>query len=172
MGVGFFWGNTGLMPLRDNVMNGRTCVTSNFVMLTCLGLAAINTNVTASEINQPEFNYSAHDMQRLLPASGDVLFSNALFLYGRDAEAFDLAGYLAVYAPVLRDKQELIAHWSGYYSISPKVVLALMELKTGLLSAPSQEKLQAPFAELSNASGFCRTTARCFAAAITAFLWL
>ena len=135
-------------------MKGRTCIASNFVIFSCLGLGAINTGAIASEIHQPAFNYSAQDIQRLLPASGDVLFSNALFLYGRDAEAFDLAGYLAVYAPVLRDKQELIAHWSGYYSISPKVVLALMELKTGLLSAPSQEKLQAPFAELSTASGF------------------
>src|SRR5690606_32291838 len=42
----------------------------------------------------------------------------------------------------------------GYYSINPKVVLALMELNSGLMSAPSQEKLQAPFAELSTASDF------------------
>ncbi|WNF47204.1 M23 family metallopeptidase [Pseudomonas sp. SG20056] len=136
-------------------MKGRTCIASNFVIFSCLGLGAINnTGVIASEINHPAFNYSAQEIQRLLPASGDVLFSNELFLYGRDAEAFDLAGYLAVHAPLLRDKQELIAHWSGYYSINPKVVLALMELKSGLMSAPSQEKLQAPFAELSKASGF------------------
>ncbi|MFP6861796.1 MAG: hypothetical protein VCA75_09895, partial [Pseudomonas sp.] len=88
-------------------MKGRTCIASNFVIFSCLGLGAINTGAIASEIHQPAFNYSAQDIQRLLPASGDVLFSNALFLYGRDAEAFDLAGYLAVYAPVLRDKQEL-----------------------------------------------------------------
>jgi len=136
------------------MMNGRTRMAFNLVVFSCLGAGWINTDATASEIHQPAFNYSAQEIQRLMPASGDVRFSNALFLYGRDAEAFDLAGYLAVHAPLLRDKQELIAHWSGYYSINPKVVLALMEIKSGLMSAPSQEKLQAPFAQLSTATGF------------------
>lgn len=136
------------------MMNGRTRMAFNLVVFSCLGAGWINADATASEIHQPAFNYSAQEIQRLMPASGDVRFSNALFLYGRDAEAFDLAGYLAVHAPLLRDKQELIAHWSGYYSINPKVVLALMEIKSGLMSAPSQEKLQAPFAQLSTATGF------------------
>ena len=129
-------------------------VAPGLLVVSYLGLGGIYANATTSEIKQSAFNYSAQALQRLVIASDGLLFSDELFLYGRDAEAFDLGGYLAVHAPQLRDKQELIAHWSGYYSINPKVVLALMELKSELLSAPSPDKLRAPFAELSTASGF------------------
>jgi LasA protease len=137
-------------------MNGRRYVGMVYkaVVFSCLAVAGLNNTVMASEINHPAYNFTTHELQRLQLSGDEQVFSDALFLYGRDAEAFDLAGYLAVHAPLLRDKQELLAHWSGYYSINPKVVLALMELKSGLMSAPSQEKLRAPFAELSKARGF------------------
>ena len=140
----------------NKMMNGRTCIgmASGVLIFSCLEMTVLTTQAIASEINHPAYNFSVHELKRLQPVGDELLFSNELFLYGRDAEAFDLAGYLAVHAPQLRDKQELIAHWSGYYSINPKVVLALMELKSGLMSAPSQEKLRTPFAGLSKASDF------------------
>jgi LasA protease len=81
-------------------------------------------------------------------------FSNQMFLYGRDAEAFDVENYLALNAPALRSKAEVITHWAGYYSINPKVVLALAEMKSGVLTAPNKRNLQAPFGDLSRARGF------------------
>ncbi|MHA6493375.1 M23 family metallopeptidase [Pseudomonas borbori] len=126
-------------------------------VLTVASLFLIGTSsfsVGATEINQSAFNFTTQDLQRLAPSSIRLPFSNELFLYGQDAEAFDLESYLAVNAPFIRDKKELIAHWSGYYSISPKVLLTLMELQSGLISAPSKEKLKAPFAALSKQHGF------------------
>ena len=67
MGIVVFWSDNGLLPSRDKMMKGRTCITSNFVIFSCLGLGAINTGAIASEINHPAFNYSAQEIQRLLP---------------------------------------------------------------------------------------------------------
>ncbi len=54
---------------------------------------------------------------------------------------FDLEAYLAVQAPHLLPYAEVISHWSGYSSISPKVMLTLLEQQSGLLrAAPSQKK--------------------------------
>lgn len=117
-------------------------------------IGTLSFSVGATEISQPAFNFTTQELQRLAPSSIRLPFSNELFLYGQDAEAFDLESYLAVNAPFLLNKKELIAHWSGYYSISPKVLLTLMELQSGLISAPSKEKLTAPFAGLSKKRGF------------------
>ncbi|MET1080668.1 MAG: M23 family peptidase, partial [Pseudomonas sp.] len=122
---------------------------ASFVLIETLSFS-----VGATELTQPAYSFTAQEVQKLAPASIEQPFSNELFLYAADAEAFDLETYLAVNAPFLRDKKELIAHWSGYYSISPKVVLALMEQQSGLLSAPNAQKLKAPFAGLSKKRGF------------------
>jgi LasA protease len=95
--------------------------------------------------------------------NNDVIFSsdlvsrpisNELFLYGQDASNFDLEYYLSNNAPILLEHQEIISHWSGYYSINPKVVIALMELSSTLISDPDQTKLSTPFEALSNKTGF------------------
>jgi LasA protease len=80
--------------------------------------------------------------------------SNRSFLYGPEVESFDLENYLARNAPKLRAKAELIDHWSGYYSINPKVVLTLAEMQSAVLTKPDQRNLQAPFGTLSRARGF------------------
>jgi LasA protease len=69
---------------------------------------------------------------------------------------FDLEAYLAVQAPHLLPYAEVISHWSGYSSISPKVMLTLLEQQSGLLrTAPSQKKqLLRPFAGLSQKTDF------------------
>lgn len=69
---------------------------------------------------------------------------------------FDLEAYLAVQAPHLLPYAEVISHWSGYSSISPKVMLTLLEQQSGLLrAAPSQKKqLLRPFAGLSQKTDF------------------
>ena len=77
-------------------------------------------------------------------------FNNDLFLYGDNAEEFDLVGYLENNSPVLLNYHETIAHWSGYYSINPKIALALMEIKSGIISNPDTNKLTSLFGDLSN----------------------
>ena len=135
-------------------MSGYVGRVPNLTVISFVLAGTVSFSVNATEIKESEFSFTTQELQRLAPSSIRLPFSNALFLYGRDAEAFDLDGYLAVSAPFLRDKKELIAHWSGYYSINPQVLLALMELQSGLISAPSEAKLRAPFAGLSNKRGF------------------
>lgn len=68
---------------------------------------------------------------------------------------FDIAGYLQAKAPHLQAHAEVISHWAGYSSISPKVLLALMEQQTSALSKSSSLIAQhRPFGELSREAGF------------------
>ncbi|RDH42249.1 M23 family metallopeptidase [Zooshikella ganghwensis] len=69
---------------------------------------------------------------------------------------FDLAQYLAQHAPHLSQYAEVISHWSGFTSISPKVLLALMEQQSGIItnSSATEADLQSPFGNLSVKVGF------------------
>src|SRR4051794_40131108 len=46
---------------------------------------------------------------------------DAEFLYGPSLVTFDLGAYLAANAPHLTPYAEVISHWCGFYSISPKL---------------------------------------------------
>ena len=72
---------------------------------------------------------------------------------------FDIENYLQARAPHLLPYAETISHWSGYTTVSPKVLIALMEQQSSVISktpsnglAPSA--LAKPFGELSRAVGF------------------
>lgn len=69
---------------------------------------------------------------------------------------FDIEAYLANQAPHLLPYAEVISHWSGYSSISPKVLLALIEQQSGLLTQQhaSAAVLDRPFGKLSDKTGF------------------
>lgn len=69
---------------------------------------------------------------------------------------FDIEQYLASRAPALLPHAEVISHWAGYTSISPKLLIALMEQQTGLISNKriSTDTLQRPFGTLSAKRGF------------------
>ncbi|WP_271007821.1 M23 family metallopeptidase [Paucibacter sp. B51] len=78
-------------------------------------------------------------------------------IYGREEMfGFDVEDYLSSKAPALLPYAEAISHWAGYSSISPRVLLALIEQQTGLLSRPQQSRaaLVRPMGELSSALGF------------------
>ena len=80
--------------------------------------------------------------------------SDAEFVYGEDAAAFDVADYLHKNTPELLPYKESLMHWSGYFSISPKLVLLLLAMQSEH-SDQSATKLSAqPFGELSQKTGF------------------
>lgn len=56
------------------------------------------------------------------------------FVHGPDLLDFDLDAYLARSAPHLRPHAEFMKHWSGYYSINPKVLLAVLEHRSRAVS--------------------------------------
>ncbi len=94
------------------------------------------------------------ELQSTTPNLVRLPIDNALFLYGQDASEFDLEAYLSSNAPILLDYQETISNWAGFYSINPKIVLALMESYSAIISEPEKKKLLNPFGNLSAKSGF------------------
>lgn len=69
---------------------------------------------------------------------------------------FDIEGYLAARAPHLLPHAEALSHWAGYTTISPKVLLALMELKTHAITAgaaAAADVQERPFGDLSERVG-------------------
>ncbi|EOW2059895.1 elastinolytic metalloprotease LasA [Pseudomonas aeruginosa] len=115
---------------------------------------AVGGTANAHDDGLPAFRYSAELLGQLQLPSVALPLNDELFLYGRDAEAFDLEAYLALNAPALRDKSEYLEHWSGYYSINPKVLLTLMVMQSGPLGAPDERALAAPLGRLSAKRGF------------------
>lgn len=69
---------------------------------------------------------------------------------------FDTATWLQANAPHLQDRAEAISHWAGHSGISPKVLLALMDLQSGVLDPANATStaLQRPFGALADTHGF------------------
>lgn len=69
---------------------------------------------------------------------------------------FDVESYLAARAPHLLPHAEAISHWAGYTTISPRVLLALIEQESGLLTSTkaSATAMSDPFGRLSDKSSF------------------
>ncbi|MEJ6476689.1 M23 family metallopeptidase [Pseudoalteromonas piscicida] len=102
-------------------------------------------------VTMPEFtakHISSLPLSSLQAVNPDqFLFSNAL-------QQVDWQQVLDSTAPHLSEKLEVILHYAGYASINPKLLLALMELQSGVISKPNADSLQAPFGELSQEKGF------------------
>lgn len=133
----------------------------------------ISTKLVKSKINRPNFFIVSGILSLIAPSLSSATtisvglpsykiineqhipevvlhFNNDLFLYDENAEKFDLEEYLKKNSPVLLNYHEIISHWSGYYSINPKITLALMEIKSGIISNPDANKLDSLFGDLSN----------------------
>ena len=84
---------------------------------------------------------------------GPPAITNRQLLYSNHEKLhFSVDDYLAENAPHLLPHAEAIRHWSAYTSVSPKVVLALMQTRSGALSGYESEPL--PFPGWSSALSF------------------
>ncbi|MCZ8075225.1 MAG: M23 family metallopeptidase [Paucibacter sp.] len=80
---------------------------------------------------------------------------NALLYSHAEMFGFDTEAYLLARAPEVAQYSEIISHWAGYSSISPRVLLTLIEQHSGLLSRPgSRAAINRPMGALSAHSGF------------------
>ena len=68
--------------------------------------------------------------------------------------SFDIKEYLKTNAPDLVEYSEVISHWSGYYTISPKVLITLMEHQTHLITETDLNKIEKPLSSMSKEIGF------------------
>ncbi|TMP29400.1 M23 family peptidase [Pseudoalteromonas rubra] len=76
------------------------------------------------------------------------------FLFGNSLQQTDWEATLASHAPHLLPQLETLLHWAGHASINPKLLLALMEQQSQLLSDPSAKAFEQPFGSLVTQSGF------------------
>lgn len=90
------------------------------------------------------------------PAGNDAPATSALIYTYDEMFGFDIEKFLGARAPHLLPYAEVISHWSGYTSISPQVLIALIELQSGAVSSPNLDKESEarPFGKLSDKSGF------------------
>lgn len=100
--------------------------------------------------------FSAAALAEQEEASEEELITKEEFVYSYDEMlSFDVEAYLQTNAPHLASYAEIISHYAGYSSISPKVLIAIMEQKTGIISNPvSAASITRPFGDLSSKIGF------------------
>jgi LasA protease len=91
-------------------------------------------------------------------ATGPTLIEQDLIYKSEEMLNFSIEIYAMTYAPHLVPYVESISHWSGYSSISPKILLALMEYQSSIISIESSEGLSRPFNTLSDKFGFSEQT--------------
>ncbi|WP_156087655.1 M23 family metallopeptidase [Lysobacter sp. Root667] len=73
---------------------------------------------------------------------------------------FDIDAYLAKRAPHLSRYGETISHWAGYSGISPKVLIALMEQQSGVVTRKraAADALSRPYGKLAQGRDFSAQT--------------
>lgn len=120
------------------------------------------TLLVSTLFNQPLFAEAHHnDVFELSDQHLASIKTNSLqiidsdnFLFNNQLNKLDWPNYFSLHAPSLQKKQEVILHWAGYSSINPKLLIALIELQSGLISTPSDDKFDSPLDGLSNKLGF------------------
>ncbi|NOU52749.1 M23 family metallopeptidase [Pseudoalteromonas sp. JBTF-M23] len=100
-----------------------------------------------------DFSFDEHTLSTL-PLHSIQIVNEQAFLFSDNLQNFDLENFLLSYAPHLVEKKEVILHWAGYSSINPKLLLAMMESQSQILSSPDKQNLFMPFASLSTKIGF------------------
>lgn len=107
-------------------------------------------------VNEPEQNVATETAPNATTSS---TITKQQMLYSYDEMFnFNIKEYLQKNAPQLVPHAEVISHYAGYSSISPKLLIALIEQQSGLvskqISKQSQSKMARPFGDLSSKYGF------------------
>ncbi len=87
--------------------------------------------------------------------AGDLVIHDSRFVYdnGDKLDGF-LDTWLAANAPHLVEHREVLAHWSAFYTVNPRIALTLLELRSGLVSEQmpiSREDLSARLQQMLGA---------------------
>lgn len=133
---------------------------NNFTSLWLASAAAaltLCTQLEAKDIHEPgETLFESHaQIEQVRPSLNAVTpISQSAFVYDLARDDFDLTAFLEQQAPHLVAEEEAILHWSGFASIHPRVMLALMEARTSVVTSPTEASLKRPFGTLSSEVGF------------------
>ncbi|SFC90656.1 M23 family metallopeptidase [Pseudoalteromonas denitrificans] len=110
-----------------------------------------NAQVHFDAINQ--FKYDEKILNQL-PISSLRVIDDDQFVFSNLQLKEDWNNFFNTQAFALKNKQEEIMHWAGYTSINPKLLIALMEQQSQILSDPDLVNFNKPFTTLSNKTGF------------------
>ena len=118
---------------------------------------SVSLNVMAENIqahaHEKTFSMESSDVNQLSLSSLTIL-SDQQFVFNNELALLDWDSFFNSYAPHLKNRQDVILNWAGLSSINPKLLLALMELKSNIISAPLSANIDKPFGDLTAAVGF------------------
>ncbi|WP_440053856.1 M23 family metallopeptidase [Pseudoalteromonas sp. T1lg65] len=101
----------------------------------------------------PSISFSQAQIESL-PLTSITVVEPSQFLFSNQLQQEDWPSVIASTAPHLEEKLDVILHYAGYSSINPKLLLALMEQYSQVISSPTKAALQKPFNNLSSKLGF------------------
>ncbi len=80
--------------------------------------------------------------------------NNQALVDGPQTQDFSWEEYLARTAPKLLQYKDALSHWSGIASLNPKVVIALMEYESNIITKLTAANLKQPFGDVSTKDTF------------------
>ena len=125
---------------------------NNIVNLALASILGVSPAVFAEGHKHDNFSFTAQSIESL-KLNSLLAVDDTQFVFNNALLNEDWDNFFALHAPALQDKKELILHWAGYASINPKIILALLEQQSGLLSNPAADSTN-PLAGLSDERGF------------------
>ncbi|NMM40266.1 M23 family metallopeptidase [Pseudoalteromonas arctica] len=125
---------------------------NSIINLALAGILGVSPVVFAEGHNNDNFSFTAQSIESL-KLNSLLTVDDTQFVFNNALLNEDWDNFFALHAPVLEDKKELILHWAGFTSINPKIILALIEQQSGLLSNPDAD-ITNPLAGLSDEQGF------------------
>lgn len=134
----------------------KSILTSSIILATTLHYSA-EVFADIHKESSGDFVHTQEDLNRLNLSSLAILDDN-IFVFNNDLATRDWDNIFASYMPTLSEYKETIMHYAGYYSINPKVLISLIELKSKAVSSPSKKRLNRPFGNLSDKTGFAQQT--------------
>jgi len=90
-------------------------------------------------------NLSSARAQAMTKQIGGHILSNGQFVYGPNIGDFNLKIYLRSNAPHLAKYADSLYERSEYFSINPKIYLALLEVHGNIVSNPDAARIEDPF---------------------------
>ncbi|MDK1288876.1 M23 family metallopeptidase [Pseudoalteromonas umbrosa] len=121
--------------------------------LPVLLFASITAHAEGQHLDITPFYFNQQTLQKLA-INPLIQVDETQFIFTNELLNEDWSAFLYSEAPHLIEYQEALLHWAGYTSINPKLLLALMEHASQLISTPSEKSLLKPFANWSEKTGF------------------
>lgn len=147
------------MNNKDKAIHKELTLSYKKLTLSALLLVGVTNPAVSAQLNDSiQNNVSSQLSDRQHGIQTNKFNSNLLIYTTDEMSSFNVTQYLRKNAPHLEDYADIISHWSGYSSISPRILIALIEYKTGIISDASRlaSSLDQPMGQLSQQTGFSK----------------